>query len=281
MLIRGPKKKFWMPSAAVYGAPSGGGPPVAWTPLVLGSALVAWWDAQDSAHITQSGGTVSSWVDKISGINETNSNVPNQPGYSATARNGTPGLTFSGNQVLFAPTTGLPMGPSPITVAVAGFSTSAAYAYSLGNNGANQQIGINTDSGIVSLYTGNGSVLYRAAETWSSNDRFVILGIASDEATASWNVDGNAAEPFTISPPVAITTQTSFGTGGSLIGCFVNGTVAFFTGTIQQIWIFNRLLTASESAKLAGFESWYDGKAGSNLPIGSPYKSRAPLVSDP
>src|SRR5208337_3732680 len=70
-----------------------------WTPVQLGAQVVGWWDASNFPSITQAGGIVSQWASLAGGITA-NAIGPARPGYSATARNGKPGLTFNGVQAL-------------------------------------------------------------------------------------------------------------------------------------------------------------------------------------
>jgi hypothetical protein len=67
-----------------------------WTPFRLGASLIAWWDAERTDLITQSGGLVSSWKDAVSAHNLVQSSGSVKPAFSATSFNGRPGLTFDG-----------------------------------------------------------------------------------------------------------------------------------------------------------------------------------------
>jgi hypothetical protein len=80
-----------------------------WDPSML-PGLVAWYDAQDDATITQAGGTVSQWNDKSGhGYNVVQGTAANQPAYNATGLNGFPALTFNGtsNYIVYTSVTGL------------------------------------------------------------------------------------------------------------------------------------------------------------------------------
>jgi hypothetical protein len=68
----------------------------AWTPTALGSALFAWWDTRRPDLITQSGGSVSSWKDIVSGLDATQGVGAAKPTYGATSFNGGPGISFDG-----------------------------------------------------------------------------------------------------------------------------------------------------------------------------------------
>ncbi len=247
----------------------GGGGGVLWTPLNLGSALVAWWDAGNTANIVFSP-NIQTWTDRQSGIVATASGA--QPGWSATARNGKPGLTFDGATQRMTFTPAFPVGAQDRNISIAGFYNGAGgnYVFSYGGNAAHQMFDLNgSNTGGLGLYDGFAG--YTAAESWSGVDRFVNLGFSA--GAANWNVDGNAAEPFTLA---GLNTTNAAG----VIGAFTTQ-IARWQGVIQQICVMNRTLTTSELNKMARWESWYDGKAGSNLPDGHPYKSRPPLVSDP
>jgi hypothetical protein len=61
----------------------------------LGAALIAWWNADRSDLITESGGAMSSWRDVVAAYDMTAAGGE-QPTYSATSFGGNPGATFNG-----------------------------------------------------------------------------------------------------------------------------------------------------------------------------------------
>jgi hypothetical protein len=245
--------------------------PVLWTPGNLGASLVAWWDANQG--VVLSGSNVTSWTDRTGGF-VANGGV--SPTFSATARNGTPGLTFDGStQYLTFTPTGFPAGNTARAIAVAGYaaSTGGDYAFSYGIENAQNLVAILGSTTTPFPIQGYDGVSNPAAsEDWAAIDRFVLFGMDGSSG-GTWNIDSNPDEAF------SFTTNTILSVG--FIGSYIGAGVATFNGVIQQIVVANRALTSSEKAKIAGWESWYDGKAGSSLPIGSPYKSRPPYVSDP
>jgi hypothetical protein len=114
-----------------------------------------------------------------------------------------------------------------------------------------------------------------------TSDFFTTFGWSSVDRMIVWNQNGTAASVTADGVTQTATLSTpATGTAGGAIGANSNGGSPF-TGVIQQAFCFNRVLTASEVAKLEGWESWYDGKNGSNLPANNPYKNRPPYVSDP
>jgi hypothetical protein len=67
-----------------------------WTPLALGSSLLAWWTADRADLITLSGAAVTSWKDVTHGYDAVQAVSAARPIFSATGFNGAPGLTFDG-----------------------------------------------------------------------------------------------------------------------------------------------------------------------------------------
>jgi hypothetical protein len=255
---------------------------VLWTPLNLGSSLVAWWDASYIPGLT-GGSSISAWTDRMSGIVASQATGANQPGWSATARNGKPGLTFNGSstRMTFTPT-GFSTGVSAFSLSIASFVSNGvttqieAFGYGPGVAGQSATIG--------SLSSGNSppSTAYLdqfgtginqggSSVTWPNNDRFVVASIPSGAtSTITLAVDGVATTGTSASRNMSLS-------GGGMIGAYV-GATNFWSGTIQQLVATNAALSTCQRQKLEGWESWYDGKNGSNLPATHPYKSYAPTV---
>lgn len=267
LLVLGPAQTTQL---TLTGAGIGGGPaPVLWTPANY-TGTIAWWDANSGLSLT--GSSVNSWTDQVGGIVA----LPGvAPGYSATARNGTPGLTFDGSSqhLAFSPT-GLPAGNTARAIAIGGYavSTGGNFAISYGLNNAGNffaVLGSTTSPFAVQGYDGITPVT--ATEDWGAVDRFVLFSL-NGSGVGTMDIDGNPDENF------SFTTNTILSLG--YIGAYIaaNNT---WNGVIQQIVVTNSYPSANTKACLAGWESWYDGKAGSNLPVGSPYKSRPPYTTDP
>lgn len=244
-----------------------GGGSALWTPLMLGSALVAWWDASDTSRLTLSGSSVQSWRDKVSGRIA----VPGAaPGWSASARNGKPGLNFDGvSQYLTFDTTGFPTGNgNAIASLVSGYSRSAgdrvAFHYGAPTGGASYRISIDANSGILcDLYANVGMV---KGNGWTL-DRAVCYTATTGSQTLY--VDGRSLGSAGDSPNVTLT--------NGRIGADVRGGF-YWAGVLQQIIICNRALTTVERQKLEGWESWVDGKSGTNLPPTHPYRNAPPTA---
>lgn len=240
--------------------------------------VVAWWDAQDSPHITLSGSNVTAWTDRVGGISPVQATGGSQPTFSATARNGKPGLTFSGGQSLMQ---GGSLGTIPavntaITMVVAGFASATpgtwadAFGYGASGAGNLRQMGIFSTNAIAASSTPAG-INYVVTESWLNTDRFALLEWSAGNAITGF-IDGGSGEVGSTNSPVAV--------GGNVsIGSNIDGISQPWTGVIQQIVVTNTIATTNERQCLEGWESWYDGKAGSNLPGGHPYKLAPPTVS--
>lgn len=243
---------------------------VAWTPLSLGPLLAAWWDAQYTPSLTFNASNVSGWADRINGIAASQATGANQPGYSATARNGKAGLTFNGTTqfMAFGVNAFLPTGTNPSFIATAAFVNAGAAFNATFGYGASSATNTrliqknNANTAAVSMF---GTDLTDG--TWSNIDAF-IEGQFSSASMSGWD-DGTAFGPIV----AAFNTTVSSGNIGSIPGP-ANG----FNGTIQQVVVLNNVPSTCQRQKLEGWESWYDGKAGVNLPVGHPYKNSAPLA---
>lgn len=255
---------------------------VPWTPLNISSAaLVAWWDPTQG--IALNGSNVSAWADRVGGLAPAQAIATQQPEFSATARNGKPGLVFNSanSQFLNINSTGLlPTGTVAITIAVAAFynGTPAAVTRVAGYgstsvNGAARLAAISL-TGFDSAADVIGSRL-TSSSTWANVDSFVEAQFPSGTGSQTIGIyaDGNA-------PTTGALTLASITANATAIGAVVGGGTAW-NGAVQQVLIISGTLSTSERQKLEGWESWTDGKVGSNLPSGHPYKSRAPYVSDP
>ena len=123
------------------------------------------------------------------------------------------------------------------------------------------------------LYLDTGSYGFECYSKTLSGDNFLELTYASSGTAIAVYVDGNP-------PDTSTTALAAIGSNSPLgIGYWpVYG--SFWVGDIQHVVVANITPPTSQRQRLEGWESWADGKAGSNLPTGHPYKSRAPLTTD-
>ena len=90
------------------------GPSRPWMPDDIGG-LVAGFDAEFG--VTQAGGAVSEWVDRVAGLAASPMAPINRPAYDGAARNGRAGLVLDGTaHFLQVPTTTLPTANATVLV---------------------------------------------------------------------------------------------------------------------------------------------------------------------
>ncbi|MDQ5978556.1 MAG: hypothetical protein QG602_1530 [Verrucomicrobiota bacterium] len=90
---------------------------VAWMPLNLGAALLAWWCADRSDLITLSGNQVTSWKDAKNAYDAVQAVSAARPTWSATGFNGAPGLTLDGiDDCLGMASQPFPSGSDPVEI---------------------------------------------------------------------------------------------------------------------------------------------------------------------
>jgi hypothetical protein len=249
-----------------------------WTPLILGSTLVEWWNPQDVAKMTFNLGNVASWTGEKAGIVLSQATAAAQPGYSATARNNKPGLIFDGTKsIQSGASPGIPATAGAFSAAIAAFSNNSGFRVALAwdgasGNAARREIGENGGAPFDAYFFTCGTMTSDGV-LWNGVDKF-IYGQGDGATTLTSVTDGGT--PITTAYTPALADATSV----ISVGATTAGS-AMWLGTIQQVLVMNAVLTTSQRQKLEGWESWYDGKAGSNLPANHPYKSRAPFVSDP
>lgn len=83
----------------------------------LGSALLAFWDAENAASMSLSGNQVSAWTDGKNGYAPSQAFGGSRPLYSPTSFNGRPGLTFDGvDDELTLGNVPFPIGSDPVEI---------------------------------------------------------------------------------------------------------------------------------------------------------------------
>lgn len=248
-----------------------------WTPMNLGTKLVAWFDP--GIKLTLSGTTVTQWLDRIFNLALTIGN--GTPTWSISARNGTPGITFSGAGNTYMTTgasPGLPAANAPYAMAISHYlasTTGSASGYQTLVNWAGtaaaanrRNMGAHNAGAAPALgYIFNeGSECDVTAGDCLGNDRFHYM-FGDTTQLGIWR-DGQ-------SPPDTnpYTSAADDGTAPLVVGS-QNG--AAWDGVIQHILIMNNTLTTDERLRLEGWDSWTTGKQGSNLPSTHPYKTAPP-----
>lgn len=239
---------------------------VAWNPHRLTrSKLLAWWDAEQAATITQSGGVVSSWRDAINGYTVTASSTL-QPAYNATGFNGRPVLTFDGTDdcmVLSGVPSGIPTGAAPCEIwgvvdqtadavsdtgvrVIAGWGSSATgtanrYAARVStNDGSDGRV----NSGRASAGNGTAVVNSTIGPTLDFSGRKVIRTVF-DGATIYAEVDGVLSAAAACVPATA-TTRLRIG------GTFSTTATLLWKGGINSVLVLG-LLSDTDAGLLTDY----------------------------
>jgi len=204
-------------------------------PADLGSDLIAHWSADDTGLITLSTANVTSWKDRVSGLDLAQSTDAARPVWSATSFNGNPGVTFDGtDDVLSAASVGnLPTGSSPAEIwavvdqaaLVADTTTRIIFAYggTSGNTSRAIRRTVVSSQNRASVITGTGAATGSAALAADFSGRHAVGGIFTASGVTAI-MDGVAtAETAVVSGTT--TTRTVMGASTSLGASFLNGVV--------------------------------------------------------
>lgn len=260
------------------------------TPLtILGSGLLEWWDFGDAATITLNSGNSASVIGKKIGVLFENATSSEQPIWSATARNGKGGIVCDGTRRLLFNDVRL---PACSGMGIAGYngqpSGTQSWAWSLGGPNAFQTcrcIARSADYddgggiGRTSHYNFSDQFYDSGTNVWGGTDKFMLY--ARSNSGPSGNTDdtflyknGNAADAWVPCAQLGISNNI-----GSIGG---NDDAPSFIGVYQDLFLitYGTILTTVQNGLLAGWESWKNGKAGSNLASDHPYKTRAPTEAD-
>lgn len=190
--------------------------PLTWSPWLLGSSLLAWWDADNDGLITQVAGAVSSWTDAVGGQALTQGTGSAQPTYSATSFNGRSGVTFDGSTDYLEKTTGLswlPSGANPSEdwylvdeVALASDTTSRDFgSWGTAANDSRRANGL----GATTLWTARattGTGAGTGSNTQSATNAFGrhVLRYAVTGTTQFVEVDGVSSTPTAMVPGTVV-----------------------------------------------------------------------------
>lgn len=242
----------------------------AWSPLLLGSKLAAWWNADDVAGADASSATT--WTDKKGSLALTEATTP--PVVSASGVNGFRGISFNGTtQFLTGVTTGLPTGATAGRILTLGKFTTGVTMCTLGygNGTASQQRKIviaangtpQASDGTASVSGTSGSV--------ANNSVHLIEGSWPGGTVMNGYLDATAfsGNPATISTLATSTTRTRLGSA--------SGTSAtqFLNGILRHAFVILDTLTADELDRLRAWALWDVGLQ-TQLDAANAYKTVRP-----
>lgn len=231
-----------------------------------------WIDAADSSVVTRTdvGTIVSEWRDKSGqGNHATQSTAANRPTYSPIN-----GLEFNGSSSFLTTT-------SPVTIST---------IFAVGRNTANRNfMTARTSAGTHSAYylSFKNDVTFAVSNTsdtvfnvnlssnTSLNTRYILTGTSSSTSVTA-DINGGV---FTGSQTVTGTLKTPLQT---FIGAnWVAGNILdYFNGSLNEIIVFNTVLTTEQRRQIEGYLAWKWGLVGS-LPSSHPFFLSPPPLTSP
>lgn len=226
------------------------------SPLALGSKLLAWWDA--SRGITLSGSEVTAWADRKNGSSVSQATSAARPLFSATGFNGAPCLTFDGTDDNLSAESvfSLPTGGDASRVWIVASQdalaadTTARTAFSYGGSSTDRRAVLRQVISGVSrarAQAGNGTGITNADEVdIDLSSRHLIEAIFTATTVACETDDSGP----TTSASATVLTGTTRTRIGSLPGA---SAANFWQGKIRDVIVTTDTLTAGEVADMQGF----------------------------
>jgi hypothetical protein len=222
-----------------------------WTPasgFESGVTIARWYDAQDAATITQSGGLVSQWNDKSANAKHlTQATGGNKPTYSATGRNSKPTIFFGANKYLNSTdVTNLPAGQAATTIACACYGTAsmASFAYFISETGTGDAPNLGSGSGGLPRYNASGNISAASGPSIINNDvNFIFACDAGSSVSAEMSANGNTPS-----------TTSSLARGAFTPASLIFGaTAADRQVHIKEVLILTGRVTVADRARLADY----------------------------
>lgn len=245
-----------------------------WTPAEITTAL--WLDAADASTVTTVSGAVSQWDDKSgNGRNATQIAAGNRPAYTSGGLNSLNVLTLDGtDDWLSLPDTTNPTGSNavfavyvPQLTGVSGGIIARAYYWgswylTTGNTGTSIRYNIGR-AGIDEAI---------ATVTGLTNNLAVLATGTYDKTNVSVSANGNSFVNTAYTPDITYDSRDL-----TTIGAFRStaGIASAFKGLIAEIVVLHSAPSQTVIEKMQGYLAHKWGLAG-NLPVGHPYKNKAP-----
>jgi hypothetical protein len=227
-----------------------------WTPLALGSNLLAWWDA--SQGVTLSGSEVTAWEDRKGGSSVSQATSASRPLFSATGFNGAPCLTFDGTDDNLSAESvfSLPTGGTASRIWIVASQdalaadTTARTAFSYGGSSTDRRAILRQVISGVSrarAQAGNGTVITNADE--------VDVDLSSRHLIeATFTATTVACETDDSGPTTSASATVLTGTARTCIGSLPGATASnFWQGKIRDVIVTTDTLTTGEITKLQTF----------------------------
>lgn len=234
-----------------------------WTPDEITTA--AWYDADDAATITESGGSVSQWDDKSgNGNNATQGAGANQPTTGTDTINGVNAIDFDA----FAEYMNMSVSVAGSTMSMFMVATKSAdlSRYVISMTGSQPAFLSNWSSKDFEYYGATPRITLATTTTTSAS---ILEAVSTSGGTTDTYLDGSSTG--------SVGGQTSFvGKSFESLGATPGGG-SYFNGQIGEVVLMDTLATTDERQKIEGYLAWKWGLE-DGLPIGHPYKSAAPTL---
>jgi hypothetical protein len=224
-----------------------------WTPLRLGSSLLAWWDS--AYGVSLSGSAVTAWADRKNGYSAAQGTGSLRPVFSATSFNGVPGLTFDGtDDYLELASQPFPSGANPCEIwsvvsqdaLVADTGVRAVFSY--GGDASTARRGVErsvvTGQNRVRVTQGDGTTGFTVTVAADFSGRHIARG-KYEAAQATAYMDETAGTP--------VASNASIGTSRARIGALSNTSPSNYWQGVMRDVIITGALSASETAFLQQF----------------------------
>ncbi len=225
------------------------------------SGCQLWLDAADSTSLTLSGSNVTQWNDKSGN------------GYNATVQTGNTtyssnGVVFTGAQMLQTPLSSVM--PTQTFFAVLSSASSAANMFAVAVKSSNLNTGynyiINSNQQTVTRY---GGTAVMTGSTISQGTRY-LYNATINSGSSSFLYANGSQTGSNVSTPTISGSNATVGIGAYYYPTVDPGPTGFFTGTINELLIFNNVLTTLQRQQVEGYLAMKWGLQ-SSLPSTHPY----------
>lgn len=250
----------------------------------FGRELVEWFDVSDAATLTLSGALVTTITDKVAG-KTANQAGSARPTYSATARNGLPGISADGADDCLIQTdvTNIPAQGKAVTNIMQCYVDAAAanFSYLLADTdatGVNNTRAFGHNANNLRI---QGDAGY-AGGTIKGQDNSIVISYADSydttggkDSTVQGSINGAAPWADNVSISMAnftISKRVLFANGAGSDGV-ANRIVA----TEQEIATISRQVSTAETDMIHGYLGWKWRLSGAHLPANHVYRNAAPV----
>jgi len=255
-----------------------------WTPSEL-SDLSVWLDANDTSFSNND--AVSTWTNKGSGNDTTQSDSSKRPIFKTNLLNGKPGVQFDGSNDCLQ-ITSLPLN-TYISVFVVAKTETTGLPFVEHSANTNNTDGIfiyggTFSTGQVNRGGNKNSTDVATGSTWFGNTPTQACWIINEIPSAGtmftiWK-DGTSQGPFSVVSGNNTAISNSSVTETLNIGARNNGASVLTDGDWHELIIYNTALSTTDRQKLEGYLAHKWGLT-DNLPSGHPYKYEPPYKEEP